>query len=55
MATGNPVAGKFHLQKAMDKIRQLENWLQKNPAASPGDRAAAENVLKDMKNAVSGK
>ncbi|MGP6352881.1 type IV secretion protein Rhs, partial [Escherichia coli] len=26
-----------------------------NPTASPGDRAAAENVLQDLQNALGGK
>lgn len=30
----------------------LERWLRNNPTASAGDRAAAENVVKDLKNAL---
>jgi hypothetical protein len=33
----------------------LQKWLEENPAASGGDRAAAENVIKDMSNALRGK
>jgi hypothetical protein len=54
IATGLPVGGKFHTQKAIDSIRSLERWLANNPAARAGDRAAAENVIKDMINALRG-
>lgn len=54
-ATGQAVGGAFHSQKASDSISALERWLAKNPAASPGDRAAAENVIKDMSNALRGR
>ncbi len=33
-------------------IIRLEKWLRKNPTANPGDRAAAENVIKDIMNAL---
>ena len=55
LATGQPVGAAFHSQKAADSIRALERWLSKNPAARPGDRAAAENVIKDMSNALGGR
>jgi RHS repeat-associated protein len=55
LATGQPVGGAFHSQKAEDSIRSLGRWLSNNPTASPGDRAAAENVIKDMKNALGGR
>jgi RHS repeat-associated protein len=54
LKTGVRVGGRSHIQKAHDYIRALEDWLTANPDAS-GDRAAAENVLKDLKNALSGK
>jgi hypothetical protein len=53
-ATGASVGGKLHAQKAADYSRALERWLAKNPTASPGDRAAAENVLREMQNALGG-
>jgi hypothetical protein len=49
------VGGKFHTQKAQNMIRALKKWLRNNPTASPGDRAAAENTIKDMENALDGK
>ena len=55
LATGQPVGGAFHSQKAEDSIRALEKWLDKNPEASLGDRAAAENVIRDMRNALEGR
>jgi hypothetical protein len=50
--TGQPVKGKEHSEKGMNAIRYLEKWLKKNPTARPGDRAAAENILRDLKNAL---
>ncbi len=55
LATGQPVGGAFHSQKAADSIRALERWLSNNPTARPGDRAAAENVIRDMSNALGGR
>ncbi len=49
--TGESVRGKFHEQKVADGIKFLERWIRKNPTAYPGDRAAAENVLKDLREA----
>lgn len=54
-ATGSTVGGKLHTQKAQNYIDALNKWLKNNPTASSGDRAAAENVIKDMQNALSGK
>lgn len=55
LATGQPVGGAFHSQKATDSIRSLERWLSINPTAMPGDRAAAENIIRDMRNALEGR
>lgn len=54
-ATGQPVAGRWHTQKAEDGTIRLQRWLQNSPAASSSDRAAAENVLRDLQNALVGK
>ena len=54
-ATGQPVAGKWHSQKAEESVIRIQNWLRANPTASPSDRAAAENVLRDLQNALAGK
>lgn len=33
-------------------INMFEKWLRNNPTARPGDRAAAENIIKDLRNAL---
>ncbi|UEX42423.1 hypothetical protein [Escherichia coli] len=48
VATGEKVGGRGHVLKAQDYTRALQDWLDKNPAASPRDPAAAENVLQDL-------
>jgi Flp pilus assembly pilin Flp len=53
--TGEHVGGKLHRQKAEEAVGRLEKWLRDHPTARPGDRAAAENVLKDLRNALDGK
>jgi len=54
-STGQPVGGKFHTQKAEDTIRELNDWISKNPKATPNDKAVAENLIRDMTNALQGK
>jgi RHS repeat-associated protein len=54
LATGLAVGGRFHSQKAADSIKALGKWLDKNPTARPGDIAAAQNVIRDMTNALRG-
>lgn len=54
MQTGEMVGGRSHAQKARDYSKALQRWLDNNPTASAGDRAAAENVLRDLQNALSG-
>ncbi|MNL12229.1 hypothetical protein D3C87_1330920 [compost metagenome] len=54
LATGQPVGDAFHSQKAANYIQALESWLANNPTARPGDRAAAENIIRDMRNALRG-
>jgi hypothetical protein len=55
LATGQSVGGAFHSQKASESIVKLQRWLNQNPTASSGDRAAAENLIIDMKNALEGR
>jgi Pretoxin HINT domain len=50
--TGQSIGGRFHTQKAEDSIRALQRWLNNNPEAPTVDRAAAENVLRDLSNAL---
>jgi hypothetical protein len=49
--TGAPVGGRFHLQKGMERIRNLENILERE-TLSAADRVAAERVLADLRSAV---
>ncbi|HEY4438570.1 MAG TPA: hypothetical protein VGN40_20655 [Lelliottia sp.] len=55
IATGEKVGGRGHVEKAETYSKALQDWLNKNPQASANDKAAAENVLKDMQNALKGK
>lgn len=61
LATGAKVGGKEHIQKGEDAVRFLERWLRRQdglPAdarASRNDIAAAENVLKDLQDALAGR
>ncbi len=43
---------KFHIYKAEKGIKSLELWLKNNQNSSPGDRAAAENIIKDLLNSI---
>jgi len=54
LATGASVGGRLHSQKAGDAVVFLRRWLARNPAASAGDRAAAEDVIRDLENALHG-
>ncbi|MEI2265674.1 VENN motif pre-toxin domain-containing protein [Erwinia sp. CGal63] len=55
LATGEKVGGRGHIEKANAYSKALQDWLTKNPQASQADRAAAENVLKDLQNSLKGK
>jgi hypothetical protein len=52
--TGKAVGNRFHSQKARDEIAHLEKWLKNKPNASRADRKAAEDVIRDMQNALDG-
>ena len=54
LITRKPVGNGFHSQKAQDSILALQKWLDGNPTARPGDRAAAENIIRDMDDALRG-
>lgn len=54
LATGLPVKDSWHSQKARELIVNLKKWLNNNPDASAADRAAAENVILDLQNALNG-
>jgi len=49
---GQTIKGCSHSQKGEELINSLDRWLKNNPAASPGNRAAAENVLIDLYNSL---
>lgn len=53
-APGVQVGGKTHSIKAQEQIVNLRRWFRNNLTASPGDRAAAENVIQDMIDALAG-
>lgn len=52
LRTGLPVSGSFHSEKDQGTIKYLEKLPKNNPNADPMDRAAAENVLADIKDAL---
>lgn len=52
LATGEKVCEKLHSKKGGDLIIGLERWLKTHPTARSGDRAAAENIIKDLLNAL---
>jgi hypothetical protein len=52
--TGELVGGVSHIQKTEDSITALNSWLKNNPMAKQGDRAAAENMLRDLLEATRG-
>ena len=39
-------------QKGEDALRNLNRWVKNNPTASPGDRAAVENIIQDINDAL---
>ena len=51
-AFGRRVGGKLHTIKSRELLGRFQKWLQTHPKASPGDRAAAENMIEDMRNAL---
>ncbi len=53
-ATGELASGSNHIQKGQNDMVFLRRWLEGNPTATPGDRAAAENVLRDLQDALRG-
>ncbi len=51
---GETVGGKVHIEKGSNYLVGLKDWLNKNSTATPGDRAAAENMIKDLEDALLG-
>jgi filamentous hemagglutinin len=54
IATGLPVLGREHSQKARDYIVALERFIRRNPNSSANDIRAAQNVIRDLRNALGG-
>lgn len=52
LATGHFVQNADHVKKSFQSINFLERWLKNNQLANQNDRAVAENVLLDLKDAV---
>ena len=52
LSTGNLVNGRSHLEKGQQNIVFLERWLRNNSTAAPGDRAAIENIVHDLNDAL---
>lgn len=50
--TGEHLFGKFHSKKGREMIIAFENWIKTHPTAKKSDRIAAENIIKDLKNAL---
>jgi len=53
--TGTAVGSRYHTQKAEDYSVALNDWLNRNPNASTNDKMAAEQMLRDLQNALKGK
>jgi hypothetical protein len=49
--TRTAVGGRFHLQKGIERIRNLENILAREEL-SAADRGLAERLLSDLRSAV---
>lgn len=49
---GKTIYGKLHFEKADNSIGYLKGWLRKNPNADPADRAAAQQVMDDLYDAL---
>ena len=49
---GQRVKGKLHTVKSEEMLGSFVTRLRTHPTAAPGDRAAAENIVKDMKDAL---
>lgn len=52
--TGRPTGGRFHTTKAMETLQGLQNWLNRNPGASQGDREVAQRLILELSNALKG-
>jgi len=53
LSTGELVGGKSHIQKGLERVKNLENILKKE-TLNPADRSTAEKLLNDLNNALKG-
>lgn len=54
LSTGELVGGKSHIQKAMERVKNLENIIKKQKLSN-GDLKIANKLITDLKNALGGK
>ena len=53
LSTGELVGGKSHIQKALERVTNLENIIKKQPLNS-SDLDIANKLLNDLKDALGG-
>lgn len=49
-----PVKGRYHTQKGQNSLVHFEKWLKNNPEAAASDRAAVENMILELRDALEG-
>ncbi len=49
---GERVGNKNHSTKDSQYIKAFERWLENHPSANLYDRAAAENIINDLREAL---
>jgi hypothetical protein len=54
LVTGQATGRRSHITKARETIRGLQNWLRRNSDASPADRAVAQDLIDQLKDALRG-
>lgn len=52
LATGLTVQNRRHIIKGQETLRGLEKWLLRNPDASSADRAIAQRLAQDIREAL---
>lgn len=52
LATGQAVAGRFHIQKGREYSQALQNFLTRNPNGPYGDRVVAQSLYDDLQSAL---
>lgn len=54
LKTGELVGGKSHIQKGMERLKNLENILKKQNL-NPTDKRIVKDLIRDLKKALEGK